>query len=186
MEQIAFLRDLVAVFGVSTLVVFLFRRLRQPTIVGFLASGVLVGPYGLSLIADVAQVELLAEIGVVLLLFTIGLEFSISKLDRQMVLWGGSLQVVGTILLISAGAWVLGLPGEQAVFFGFLLALSSTAIVLKLLMDRGEIDSPQGRFTVGILLFQDLCVVPLMLLTPLLSGKEASSPVTILWVLSKV
>ena len=75
MEHIAFLRDLVAVFGVSTLVVFLFRRLRQPTIVGFLASGVLVGPYGLSLIADVAQVELLAEIGVVLLLFTIGLEF---------------------------------------------------------------------------------------------------------------
>src|SRR3990170_3695547 len=186
MEHIAFLRDLVAVFGVSTLVVFLFRRLRQPTIVGFLASGVLVGPYGLSLIADVAQVELLAEIGVVLLLFTIGLEFSISKLDRQMVLWGGSLQVVGTILLISAGAWVLGLPGEQAVFFGFLLALSSTAIVLKILMDRGEIDSPQGRFTVGILLFQDLCVVPLMLLTPLLSGKEASSPAVILWVLSKV
>ena len=186
MGQIAFLRDLVAVFGVSTLVVFLFRRLRQPTIVGFLASGVLVGPYGLSLIADVAQVELLAEIGVVLLLFTIGLEFSISKLDRQMVLWGGSLQVVGTILLISAGAWVLGLPGEQAVFFGFLLALSSTAIVLKILMDRGEIDSPQGRFTVGVLLFQDLCVVPLMLLTPLLSGKEASSPVAILWVLSKV
>src|SRR3989304_4514317 len=99
---------------------------------------------------------------------------------------GGGFRVGGTILLISAGAWVLGLPGKQAVFFGFLLALSSTAIVLKILMDRGEIDSPQGRFTVGILLFQGLCVVPLMLLTPLLSGKEASSLAAILWVLSKV
>src|SRR3990172_9410993 len=137
MEHIAFLRDLVAVFGVSTLVVFLFRRLRQPTIVGFLASGVLVGPYGLSLIADVAQVELLAEIGVVLLLFTIALEFSISKLDRQMVLWGGGLQGVGAILLISAGAWVLGLPGEQAGFFAVLPPPLGTGHALKILMARG-------------------------------------------------
>lgn len=188
MEQLVFLKDLVLVFGVSMLVVFLFHRLRQPTIVGFLASGVLMGPYGLSLIADVHQVELLAEIGVVLLLFTIGLEFSISKLNRmrQMVLGGGSLQVLGTILLTAGGAWLIGLPPSQAVFFGFLLALSSTAIVLKILMDRGEIDSPQGRFAVGILLFQDLCVVPLMLLTPVLSGKEATGLVAILLVLGKV
>jgi monovalent cation:H+ antiporter-2, CPA2 family len=169
-------------------VVFLFHRLRQPTIVGFLAAGVLMGPYGLSLIADVHQVEVLAEIGVVLLLFTIGLEFSLSRLNqmRQMVLGGGSLQVLGTITLIAGGSWLLGLPAPRAVFFGFLLALSSTAIVLKILMDRGEIDSPHGRFAVGILLFQDLCVVPLMLLTPLLSGREASGAVAILWVLGKV
>ncbi len=188
MEELGFLKDLVLVFGVSTLVVFLFHRLRQPTIVGFLVSGVLVGPYGLSLIADVHQVELLAEIGVVLLLFTIGLEFSISKLNqmRWLVLGGGSLQVLGTILLIGGGAWLFGLPPAQAVFFGFLLALSSTAIVLKILMDRGEIDSPQGRFAVGMLLFQDVCVVPLMLLTPLLSGKTATGPVAILLVLGKV
>jgi len=173
---------------VSTLVVFLFHRLRQPSVVGFLASGVLVGPYGLSLIGEVHQVELLAEIGVVLLLFTIGLEFSISKLNqmRYLVLGGGSLQVVGTILLIGGGAWLFGIPPSQAVFFGFLLALSSTAIVLKIFMDRGEIDSPQGRFAVGILLFQDICVVPLMLLTPLLSGKAAAGPVAILFVLGKV
>ncbi|MEE9181294.1 MAG: cation:proton antiporter, partial [candidate division NC10 bacterium] len=134
------------------------------------------------------QVELLAEIGVVLLLFTIGLEFSISKLNqmRWLVLGGGSLQVLGTILLIGGGAWLFGLPPAQAVFFGFLLALSSTAIVFKILMDRGEIDSPQGRFAVGMLLFQDVCVVPLMLLTPLLSGKTASGPVAILLVLGKV
>ncbi len=188
MEEFAFLRDLVLVFGVSTLVVYFFHRLRQPTIVGFLATGVLMGPYGLSLIADVHQVELLAEIGVVLLLFTIGLEFSISKLNamRQLVLGGGSLQVLGTILLTAGATWLLGLPPSQAVFFGFLLALSSTAIVLKLLMDRGEIDSPQGRFAVGILLFQDLCVVPLMLLTPLLSGKQAAGLGDILWVFGKV
>lgn len=188
MEELVFLKDLMLVFGISTLVVYLFHRLRQPAIVGFLASGVLMGPHGLSLIADVHQVELLAEIGVVLLLFTIGLEFSISKLNqmRQLVLGGGSLQVLGTILLIGGGAWLLGLPPAQAVFFGFLLALSSTAIVLKILMDRGEIDSPQGRFAVGILIFQDLCVVPLMLLTPVLSGKEATSAVAILLVLGKV
>ncbi len=188
MEELVFLKDLMLVFGVSTLVVYLFHRLRQPAIVGFLASGVLMGPHGLSLIADVHQVELLAEIGVVLLLFTIGLEFSISKLNqmRQLVLGGGSLQVLGTILLIGGGAWLLGLPPAQAVFFGFLLALSSTAIVLKILMDRAEIDSPQGRFAVGILIFQDLCVVPLMLLTPVLSGKEATSAVAILLVLGKV
>ncbi len=188
MEQLVFLKDLVLVFSVSTLVVFVFHRLRQPTIVGFLASGVLIGPYGFSLIADKHQVELLAEIGVVLLLFTIGLEFSISKLNqmRHLVLGGGSLQVLGTILLITGGAWLFGLPPAQAVFFGFLLALSSTAIVLKILMDRGEIDSPQGRFAVGVLLFQDLCVVPLMLLTPLLSGKTAAGPVAILLVLGKV
>ncbi len=188
MEELVFLKDLMLVFGISTLVVYLFHRLRQPAIVGFLASGVLMGPHGLSLIADVHQVELLAEIGVVLLLFTIGLEFSISKLNqmRQLVLGGGSLQVLGTILLIGGGAWLLGLPPAQAVFFGFLLALSSTAIVLKILMNRGEIDSPQGRFAVGILIFQDLCVVPLMLLTPVLSGKEATSAVAILLVLGKV
>jgi len=188
MEELVFLKDLMLVFGISTLVVYLFHRLRQPAIVGFLASGVLMGPHGLSLIADVHQVELLAEIGVVLLLFTIGLEFSISKLNqmRQLVLGGGSLQVLGTILLIGGGAWLLGLPPAQAVFFGFLLALSSTAIVLKILMDRAEIDSPQGRFAVGILIFQDLCVVPLMLLTPVLSGKEATSAVAILLVLGKV
>jgi CPA2 family monovalent cation:H+ antiporter-2 len=187
-EELVFLKDLVLVFGVSMLVVYLFHRLRQPTIIGFLATGVLMGPYGLSLIADVHQVEMLAEIGVVLLLFTIGLEFSISKLNtmRQLVLGGGSLQVLGTILLIAGGAWLIGLPPAQAVFFGFLLALSSTAIVLKILMDRGEIDSPQGRFAVGILLFQDICVVPLMLFTPLLSGKQAVGPVAILLVLGKV
>lgn len=188
MEKLGFLKDLVMVFGVSTLVVFLFHRLRQPTIVGFLASGVLIGPYGLSLIADVHQVEFLAEIGVVLLLFTIGLEFSLSKLNqmRRLVLGGGGLQVLGTILFTAGGIWLLGLLPAQAVFFGFLLALSSTAIVLKILMDRGEIDSPQGRFAVGILIFQDLCVVPMMLLIPLLSGKEASNLVAILLVLGKV
>src|SRR3990172_5818181 len=113
MEHIAFVRNLVAVFGVSTLVVFLFRRLRQPTIVGFLASGVLVGPYGLSLIADVAQVELLAEIGVVLLLFTIGLEFSISKLDRQMVLWGGASRWWGPSCSFQQGRGFLACRGSR-------------------------------------------------------------------------
>lgn len=188
MEGFDFLKDLVLVFGVSTLAVYVFHRLRQPSIVGFLVSGVLIGPYGLSLIADVQQVELLAEIGVILLLFAIGLEFPLSRIGQmgRIVLGGGSLQVLGTILLTAGGAWLVGLPLGQAAFFGFLLVSSSTAIALKILMERGEVDSPQGRLTVGISLFQDVCTVPLMLLTPLLAGQAAGPPITILFVLGKL
>ncbi|MFQ5839517.1 MAG: cation:proton antiporter [Candidatus Methylomirabilales bacterium] len=187
MQSFGFLRDLVLVFAVSTLVVWGFHKLRQSAVVGFLTSGVLIGPYGLSLIHDLHQVELLAEIGVVLLLFTIGLEFSFSTLSqmRRLVFGGGGLQVVGTILLTAGAFWLIGLGPPRAVFFGFLLALSSTAIVLKILMERGEIDSPQGRFAVGILLFQDLCVVPMMLIAPLLAGMETSAPTAVVWALGK-
>ncbi len=109
---------------------------------------------------------------VVLLLFTIGIEFSLKELLRikHLVLWGGGLQVgvtIGAVALL----WVaLGFPWQQSVFFGFLISLSSTAILMKLLMDAGEMDSPHGKTCLGILIFQDLCVVPLMLFTPFLGG----------------
>ncbi len=130
------------------------------------------GPYTMGLIKDTHQVEQMAEIGVVLLLFTIGIEFSLKELLRikHLVLWGGGLQVGVTIAVIALLWIVLGFSWQQSVFFGFLVSLSSTAILMKLLMDAGEMDTPHGKTCLGILIFQDLCVVPLMLFTPFLGG----------------
>lgn len=167
-----FLKSLVIIFGVSAVVVFLFHRVRIPSIVGFLVAGILVGPYGIGIIKDTHSIELMAEIGVILLLFTIGIEFSIAKLIRmkKAVMVGGGIQILLTITLSSIIAYFAVGSINQSVFLGFLIALSSTAIVLKMLADKGETDSPHGRIMVGILIFQDLCVVPLMLLIPALSG----------------
>ncbi|HKY05580.1 MAG TPA: cation:proton antiporter, partial [Blastocatellia bacterium] len=171
------LQDLLILLLASVPIAFICNRLRLPVIIGFMVTGVLIGPFGLRLIHDAAAVEALAEIGVVLLLFTIGLEFSLRRIVemKRLVVWGGGLQVTLTVLLTAGAAYLAGRPVNQAIFFGFLLALSSTAIVLKTYMDRAEIDTPHGRPAVGILLFQDLCIVPMMLLVPILSGKEGSS-----------
>jgi len=179
------LKDLEILFGLALITVVLFRKLMIPSIIGFLVTGILAGPYALRLITSTHAVEQMAEIGVVLLLFTIGIEFSLTELMRirHLVFWGGGAQVVLTILLVAAGGLLLSLPFNQALFFGFLLALSSTAILMKLLMDAGEIDSPHGKSALGILIFQDLCVVPLMLLTPFLAGEGGGSSNIILMLL---
>jgi CPA2 family monovalent cation:H+ antiporter-2 len=171
------LQDLLLLLLASVPIVFIFRRLRLPTIVGFMITGVLIGPHGLGLIRDVEAIEVLAEIGVALLLFTIGLEFSLRRLldMKRLVLLGGGLQVTFTTLVVTGVAYLLGRPVSEAVFFGFLFALSSTAIVLKSYIDRAEIDAPHGRAGVGILLFQDLSIVPMMLMIPILSGREGTS-----------
>jgi CPA2 family monovalent cation:H+ antiporter-2 len=170
--ELELLKSLVFLFGTSVLVAFLLSRLRIPTIVGFLVAGVIIGPYGIGLVSDVHAVEVLAEIGVILLLFTIGIEFSISRLVRmrRAVIGGGGAQVILTICASALLVYLVTGDVNRSIFTGFLIALSSTAIVLKLLSERGEIDSPHGRMMVGILIFQDLCVVPLMLLIPVLSG----------------
>ncbi len=154
---------------------FFWAKLKAPSVVGFLVAGILVGPYSLNLVTDIHTVERVAELGIVLLLFTIGLEFSVKNLItlRSVVLGGGFLQV----LLTTAGTALLSVFAlrqhlNQAIFDGFLVSLSSSAIVLKTIFDRGEIHTPHGRVSLGILLFQDLCVVPLMLLVPVLSGAE--------------
>jgi CPA2 family monovalent cation:H+ antiporter-2 len=169
--------DLLILLVTSIPIAFISNRLRLPVIVAFMITGILIGPYGLALINDVHAVEALAEIGVVLLLFAIGLEFSLRRIleMRRMVFGGGGLQVTLTAMLTTFIAYWAGRRFGQAVFFGFLIALSSTAIVLKSYMDRAELDSPHGKAGIGILLFQDLCVVPMMLLVPVLSGKEGSS-----------
>ncbi len=162
--------DLEILFGLAILTVIFVRRMRFPSIVGFLLAGILGGPHALGLVIDPKRVEQLAEIGVVLLLFTIGIEFSLKELMRikQIVFLGGGLQITLTILATTGLGVLLHYPMNTSIFFGFLVALSSTAIILKLLIDSGEIDSPHGKVTLGILIFQDLCVVPLMLFTPIL------------------
>lgn len=181
------LRDVIIILGLSVLIILLFHRFRIPSILGFLLTGIIIGPHGLSLIEAHHEVELLAEIGVIFLLFVIGIEFSIKGLIsiKRTVFLGGFLQValtIGAIALISLG---FGLPTRQAVFMGFLFALSSTAIVLKMLQERGEITTPQGRVAVGILIFQDIIVVPLILFTPLLAGNSPDMPMTLLIMLGK-
>jgi len=176
-HDLPLLNDLIILLLVSVVIAFLCQRLRLPVIVGFMLTGILIGPYGLKLIKDVHAVEILAEIGVMLLLFTIGLEFSLGRLMemKRLVVWGGGLQVLLTASLTLLVFYLLGWTLKQDVLFGFLLALSSTAIVLKTYSDRLEVDTPHGRAGIGILLFQDLCIVPMMLMVPILSGREGAS-----------
>jgi monovalent cation:H+ antiporter-2, CPA2 family len=170
--EIPLLKDITIIFGVSIVVIFICHRIRLPVIVGFLLTGVLIGPYGLGILKAVHEVEVLAEIGIVLLLFTIGIEFSLKKLleIRKSVLMGGSLQVLLTFLAAFSIVGHFGQTSDEAVFIGFLVTLSSTAIVLKLIQERAEVDSPHGRTTLGILIFQDIIIVPMILITPLLAG----------------
>ena len=167
--------DITIILILSLVVVYIFHRLGIPSIVGFLLAGALCGPNGLGLITNMHEVELMAEMGVMLLLFTIGLEFSLKQLLRVKfdVLIGGLFQVGGVVAL---SAW-LARQGDfswnVSLFMGFLAALSSTAIVLKLLQDRSSLGSPVGRLCLAILIFQDLVVVPMMLAIPFLAGGGA-------------
>jgi len=166
------LRDLLIIFGLSIPVVFTFSRLRIAPLVGFLLAGILAGPFGFGLIHESGEIEMLAEIGVVLLLFTIGIEFSLRDILqlRRIVLLGGGLQLSITTLAVAFVSFLLGSSRETSIFLGLLVALSSTAIVLKILQEKGEIYSAHGRTSLGILIFQDVAAVVIILLTPLLAG----------------
>jgi monovalent cation:H+ antiporter-2, CPA2 family len=170
--QLHVLQDLAVIFAVSVLVVLLFHRLRLPALPGFIVAGLVLGPNALRLVGDVHAVEALAEVGVILLLFTIGIEFSLARLREmaRQVVGVGALQVGLTAGVAAVVALLLVSRWQVAVFLGLLVALSSTAIVLKLLTDRGEIDAPHGRIATSVLIFQDLCVVPIMLFVPFLAG----------------
>jgi monovalent cation:H+ antiporter-2, CPA2 family len=185
--QPSILSSTVIIFGLSIAVLLVCYRLKIPTIVGFLLTGVLCGPSGFGLVGATAEVETLAQIGVVLLLFSIGLEFSLNNLlqIRRTILIGGTLQVALTIGFVTLISWHFGKSLPESVFIGFLLSLSSTAIVLKRLQEKAEVESPHGRTSLGILIFQDIVVVPMMLVLPLLSGTEgvaAGQSVIILFV----
>ncbi len=170
--HIPLLSDIVVIFGLAIGVLYLCHQLRIPAIVGFLLTGVLAGPHGFGLIGAVHEVESLSEIGVVLLLFTIGLEFSMKNLWqlKRSVLLGGSFQVFVTLLVTFLIARMFGQDIGKSIFLGFLVSLSSTAIVIKLLQERAEVDSPQGKIDLAVLIFQDVVAVPMMLLIPLMKG----------------
>jgi CPA2 family monovalent cation:H+ antiporter-2 len=166
------LRELVLLAGCSLAVILLFHRLKLPAVVGFIATGVLIGPGGLRLVRDAGTIDALAEIGVVLLLFTVGLEFSVADLVRlgRRALVAGALQLLLTVAVTAGMVGVLGVHPGQALFLGMLVSLSSTALVLKLLTDRVELRSPHGVMATGVLLFQDLAVIPLAVAAPLLGA----------------
>src|SRR3990172_6439879 len=184
-QEITILRELIILLAVSLPITFLFHKMRLPALVGFLITGVLIGPHGAAFITETRAVERLAEIGVVLLLFTVGLEFSIADIMRsgRQFLIGGGTQVLLTIAAVTGVALAFHSPLPQAVFFGFLASLSSTAIVLKMYSDRAELDTAHGRLATGILLFQDIAVVPMMLLLPIMGQAAIAGAVTPLSVL---
>ena len=165
--------ELAVVVALAVLAALLLHRVRLPPVIGFLVAGAIAGPDGVGLVQDTEDIELIAEIGVILLLFAIGLEFSLSRLRYiwRAVAIGGSLQVGVTVLATFLILTAVDETPQRAVFFGLVFALSSTAIVLRALDQRGEIDAPHGRFIVGALIFQDLLVVPLTLFVPLLAGQ---------------
>lgn len=172
MNEMNFLQDLLILFGAGIVAVVAFHRLNLPPVLGFLLTGIVCGPYGFGLIEDIKGIEALAEIGVVLLLFTIGIEFSINRLKklRRFMLLAGGLQVGLTIGATALLGTVLGIPWAAATFLGMLVSLSSTVIVLRILEYRGELDSAHGRAGVSILIFQDLLIVPMVMAIPYLSG----------------
>jgi CPA2 family monovalent cation:H+ antiporter-2 len=174
MAEFEFLKSLVVILGLAGVIVFALDRLKVPSIVGFLAAGLLLGPSGLELIHDRHLVEVFAEIGVILLLFTIGLEFSLKQLlqSKRSVLLGGFLQVSITSLVVLFIFLASGWAFNVSLLFSFLISMSSTAIVMRMLFERAEMDAPHGRTSVGILIFQDLCVVFFMLMIPILAGKD--------------
>ena len=175
------LQDIIIIFTIAVAVVFICNRLKIPSIVGFLITGVFAGPSILGIGAGPEEVHILSEVGIILLLFTIGLEFSIKNLMQigRTVLLGGTLQVLLTICAI-AGILFYWIDVNQAIFIGFVIALSSTAIVMKIYQEKLELDTPHGRTVLAILIFQDIIVVPMMLVTPLLAGVESSSGETLL------
>jgi len=176
--EVSALRELIIVLAASVLVLLLSHRLKLPSIVGFLVTGILLGPGGLGLVADTREIGLLAEIGVVMLLFTVGLEFSLDALRRiRRTLWlGGGVQVLATVLIVTAGMLALGYPPAAAVLFGLLMTHTSTTVLLKTAGDRGDLDAPHVRVALGINLFQDLAFVPMAALVPVLASAGTMAP----------
>ncbi|HTD91343.1 MAG TPA: monovalent cation:proton antiporter-2 (CPA2) family protein [Burkholderiales bacterium] len=183
----AILQPVLMLLATAVLVVVVFRHLKQPPLLGYLIVGVAIGPHAFGWIHETAQVRDLAEIGVVFLMFSIGLEFSLSKLRtmRRTALGLGSAQVAITLLVVMGVSLLLGLSWQGALVLGGALAMSSTAILAKLLAERYELNSEHGRQIIGILLFQDIAVVPLLIIIPALAAPAGDLTVSIGWALLK-
>ena len=181
-----FLTELVSIFTVSVLIAYLCYRFKIVPIVGFLIAGVIIGPNALGLVQDQELVDMLAEIGIILLLFTIGIEFSLEKLGRikKAIFLGGGLQVTVTVALVTLILSIWGISWNSAIYTGCLVALSSTAIILGLLSDEDKTDTPAGQLSLAVLIFQDLIIILMVLLVPMLAGQSQSFS-SIAWVLLK-
>lgn len=168
------LQDIMVILGVSIVVLFLCLRFGIPTLVGLLLVGVISGPHGFAFLQSSHEVEVLAELGIALLLFSIGIELSLRRFLRSIreVVCGGGLQGALVVLGAVGTALLIGRALGEAIFLGFLLSLSSTAIILNILQEHKEIRTPHGQLMTSILIFQDIIVVPMLLLVPLLSGKK--------------
>ena len=182
MHHFTIIRDIVVILLVSLPIIFIFKKINIPSIVGFLIAGMIIGPHGLQLISEVDDINIMAEVGVILLLFTIGLEVKLEKLIqmKRFLLVSGGLQVLFTIIFSTAIFSFFNLPFNQSIFLSMLISLSSTAIVLKILSDRQQLEAPHGRISLAILIFQDLAIVPMFLLLPVLSSGGKLSVLEIL------
>lgn len=179
---------LMIVTAISILVVYLFNKIKIPPLIGFILTGILIGPYGFGLIRLNDDVEMFSELGIVLILFSVGIDFSINKLLslKKVIFLGGATQVILSILLTMALGIALGYNINTSLFLGFIIATSSTAIILKLLMGNAQIDSPEGRISMGILIFQDLAVVPMILMVPILTGESNNIFESIIFLILKM
>jgi len=187
MHDASFLSETLIFLIAAVVVAPVFQRLRSSLVLGYLVAGVMIGPGILGLISGSKQVHNIAELGVVFLLFTIGLELSVDRLKviRNQIFGVGTAQVVVTSVVIASIAWSVGFTLPTAVIIGGGLALSSTAVVLQLLSERGELASRRGRLTFAILLLQDLAVVPLLALVPAFAGQGDDTVTALLWTLGK-
>ncbi len=182
MYHFTVIRDLVVILLVSIPIIFIFKKINIPSIVGFLIAGMIIGPHGLQLISEIDEINIMAEVGVILLLFTIGLEVKLEKLIemKKFLLVSGGLQVLFTIIFSTLIFTFFDFPLNESIFLSMLISLSSTAIVLKILSDRQQLEAPHGRISLSILIFQDLAIVPMFLFLPVLSSGGSLSFIEIL------
>ena len=181
------LPEVITIFGLSIAVLLLCHRIHLPNVVGFLLTGMLCGPHAFRLISGESEVEILAHLGIVFLLFTVGMEFSFKRIleYRRYFFVGGLLQVGLTVLAGFALSLCYCIHWGQALFFGFLVSLSSTAIVLRVLDEKQETHTPYGRFIVGVMIFQDIIAIPMMLFIPLLGGVAQELDLSLLYSVGK-
>jgi CPA2 family monovalent cation:H+ antiporter-2 len=177
LSETTLLFELILLLALTAAGLALFERMGLPAIAGFLVVGAIAGPGGLGLVPDPDRVRVLAEIGVIFLLFEIGLELPMSRLRDlgRLGLIAGGTQGAVTVGVVAVGATWMGLPPASALVMGGLISMSSTALVIRLLSDEAQIDAPQGRLAVSVLVFQDLAIVPFLLAIPFLAGGGESS-----------
>lgn len=186
-EDLSLLASMALVLGVALGAGLLLSLFKLPMILGYLVAGIVIGPYVLGLVEHIEDVEMLATIGVVLLMFTLGLELSPRTLRRvgKVAILGGAVQIAATTALGFAIGFLFDWSVKESVLFGFFISMSSTVIVMKLLLDRGDLGSTHGRIMIGMLLIQDLSVVPIMAVLPSLEKSGMTLLADLGWALLK-